>query len=694
MTPVCAWGDIFFTEPSSGTTQVGDGWQTQNTSIGLHGYLATPPEFSPSNCPSDNGYSITWLNETNHAAGTGGAYSSLVGVPFFGVICVSKYGTAEIPLAMGANHIVVTAVRNGTTVGQDCADVQRLADTTPPTVNSTSPANGAASVSLNGVITAFFSEPMAPSTLNATTFLLSDQLNNAVAGVVTVDQLHGSAIFTPSSALIASRVYTATITTGVQDEAGNNLAANYSWTFTTGSTFDNVRPTVDRTTPAANESCFDPGDPVTAVFSESMEPTTVTSSTFLLNEASSGDPVQAVVNLDYPTMATLTPNLPLSSGTSYRATITTGVKDLAGNALNPAYNWSFNTVAADQVGGQWAPTATTSAPYPRSGHVAVWTGSQMIVAGGFAYFPDFNTFGYTDTGGRYDPITNTWLPIATGAPATIDSTAVWTGTEMIVWGGGSASGKAYNPSTDTWRSLPTANAPMSASQHTAIWTGTEMIVWGGLNTKGSFLSSGARYDPVADKWTPISFDNAPSARRSHTAVWTGAEMIVWGGLSGTGQSLPSGGRYNPTTDTWMPMSNAGAPSARWGHGAVWTGTQMIVWGEEFGRSNTGGRYTPATDSWLPTSTICAPVGRESATVIWAGDRMVVWGGWNGLTGSIGKVYERGAEYDPVTDTWRVITTTGAPSARYSHTSVWSGTDVIVWGGRSSGNFNTGGKLRP
>ena len=149
--PICGWGDIYFTEPSLGTTQVGDSWQTQNTSISLYGYLTTPAEFSKSNCPRDTGYSITWLNETNHAAGTGSANSILVGVPFLGVMCKSRYGIEGIPLAMGANHIVVTAVRNGTTVGQDCADVQRLADTAPPTVKWTSPAYGAACVPLDGI---------------------------------------------------------------------------------------------------------------------------------------------------------------------------------------------------------------------------------------------------------------------------------------------------------------------------------------------------------------------------------------------------------------------------------------------------------------------------------------------------------------------------------------------------------------
>ena len=63
---------------------------------------------------------------------------------------------------------------------------------------------------------------------------------------------------------------------------------------------------------------------------------------------------------------------------------------------------------------------------------------------------------------------------------------------------------------------------------TAVWTGTEMIIWGGVfDTTGA--SAGGRYNPATDSWTPTSTINAPSGREDHTAVWTGTEMIVWGG---------------------------------------------------------------------------------------------------------------------------------------------------------------------
>src|SRR5712672_3469026 len=109
---------------------------------------------------------------------------------------------------------------------------------------------------------------------------------------------------------------------------------------------------------------------------------------------------------------------------------------------------------------------------------------------------------------------------------------------MIVWGGQDPSpasvndGARYKPANNTW--TPTsvgANVPDSRFSHSAVWSGSEMIVWGGNNESGS-LDVGGRYDPVNDSWTPTSTGpNVPAPRGDHTAVWTGTEMIVWGGAA-------------------------------------------------------------------------------------------------------------------------------------------------------------------
>lgn len=135
-------------------------------------------------------------------------------------------------------------------------------------------------------------------------------------------------------------------------------------------------------------------------------------------------------------------------------------------------------------------------------------------------------------------------------------TEVWTGSEMIVWGGfdGSSylnSGGKYNPSTDSWSATSIGvNVPSARTLHVSIWTGTEMIVWGGgLDNGTTFFNSGGRYDPATNSWLAMSLTGAPDGRQFSTAIWTGSEMIIWGGSNSAGR-LNSGGKYNPSTDTW------------------------------------------------------------------------------------------------------------------------------------------------
>jgi hypothetical protein len=137
----------------------------------------------------------------------------------------------------------------------------------------------------------------------------------------------------------------------------------------------------------------------------------------------------------------------------------------------------------------WTPTSISNAPPGRISHTAIWTGNTMIVWGGSPS---------TNTGGRYDPVTDTWTPTSIGA-----------------------------------------NVPSPRVYHTAVWTGSDMIVWGGSTND----NIGGRYDPATDTWTPTSTGaNVPPPRFGHSAVWTGTAMIVWGGYDGT-NTLNTGGLY-------------------------------------------------------------------------------------------------------------------------------------------------------
>ena len=302
-----------------------------------------------------------------------------------------------------------------------------------------------------------------------------------------------------------------------------------------------------------------------------------------------------------------------------------------------------------------------------------------------------------------DPCTDdTWAPTTlTNAPTgRYDHTAVWSGTEMIVWGGYTSgdtflnTGGRYNPSTDSWTATSTTNAPTARRTHTAVWTGTEMIVWGGSPTISTYLNTGGRYNPSSDSWAATSTTNAPTARRYHTAVWTGTEMIVWGGYfqDTSNHYWNTGGRYDPISDSWTATSTTNAPDGRAIHTAIWTGNEMVVWGGSFYDGiiedlNTGGIYIPGTDSWTATSTTNVPGGRYRHTAVWTGSEMIIWGGT--LDDSI--FLNTGGRYNPSADNWSAISSDNAPSAREDHTAAWTGTQMIVWGGYDGGYLNTGGR---
>jgi N-acetylneuraminic acid mutarotase len=333
----------------------------------------------------------------------------------------------------------------------------------------------------------------------------------------------------------------------------------------------------------------------------------------------------------------------------------------------------------------WSGTTTTGAPTARTRATAVWTGREMIVWGGQA------AGTAVATGARYDPQSDTWtaLPAASAPTARFDHTAVWTGREMIVWGGwdGTTSantGARYNPVTNAWTALTTTAAPAARREHSAVWTGREMIVWGGSD--GTALNTGGKYDPTTGTWSAVALAAAPVGRSRHTAVWAEGRMIVWGGWDGA-SPLGSGSCYDPEANTWTLVTTVGAPTARREHTATWTGREMVVWGGTDGAAlNTGARYDPRVDAWVPLSASGAPSARTLHSALWTGREVVVWGGTDGVS-----PVSTGARFDPFTDAWTTTLSTGVPAARSRHASVWTGSMMLVWGGEPETNM--GGRYR-
>ena len=222
-------------------------------------------------------------------------------------------------------------------------------DTTVPTVTSTVPVNLATGVAIGGNIAATFSEPMNPFSINNTTFTLKQGLTT-VAGLVT--SAGTTATFNPIANLAANTTYTATIAggaRGAKNLAGNALASNFVWTFTTGASTDTTAPTVTSTVPVNLAAGVPVNQNINASFSEAMNPLSITSATFTLKQGI--NPVAGLVTY-MGTTATFNPTTNLAANTTYTAVIVggaSGAKDLAGNALAggvAANPWTFTTAAS------------------------------------------------------------------------------------------------------------------------------------------------------------------------------------------------------------------------------------------------------------------------------------------------------------------------------------------------------------
>src|SRR4029453_6262760 len=173
-----------------------------------------------------------------------------------------------------------------------------------------------------------------------------------------------------------------------------------------------------------------------------------------------------------------------------------------------------------------------------------------------------------------------------------------------------------------------------------------MVIWGVEEAHSVPPNSGGRYDPVGDTWGGVTPTGNPVARYYHTAVWTGNRMVVWGGFNGSG-ALNPGGRYDPTANSWTGTSTSGAPLARESAVAVWTDSlsEMVVWGGGNGpisQLSSGGRYNPSTNVWTAMSQLAAPSGRRYHTAVWTGSEMIIWGGFNTLDLDSGGRYCSGA----------------------------------------------------
>jgi hypothetical protein len=314
----------------------------------------------------------------------------------------------------------------------------------------------------------------------------------------------------------------------------------------------------------------------------------------------------------------------------------------------------------------------------RTAYAAVWTGKQMIVFGGLSHGPTHGPTFYGD-GAAYDPATRTWTKVPAGPLSPrVAQAVVWTGKDVLIFGGvGSGfwtDGAAYDPAARTWRKLAPIPASLKGTPQFAVWTGKVMVAWDFVGPGNSGSRVAATYKPATNSWTVGTAPAPANIAQWGDVFWTGKQMLVWGN-SGLRQGRIDGFAYNPATGKWstLPPSPFGR-TGRFAMLAAWTGKYLVVGGGTgtVGLHKDAATYDPATRTWtrLPD----APVGFEgnsTAPDIWTGSSVI----------SIEDAVPGGRplSLDLTTRRWSLGPKAPVPGRVGAH-ELWTGSQVLVWGG--------------
>ncbi|MFZ3089202.1 MAG: Ig-like domain-containing protein, partial [Nitrospirota bacterium] len=420
-------------------------------------------------------------------------------------------------------------------------------------------------------------------------FIVNDGSNN-ISG--TVSYVGTTATFTPSAPLSYSTPYTATITTGIKDAAGNPITSNYSWSFTTGTAPDTTPPTVIDVDPGSGAANVTINSTATVTFSETMDAASVTTATFTLSNGV-GPVLGTVTNNN--TIATFTPLSPLAFNNTYTAVVTTGVKDAAGNPMTSNYSWSFRTVKPPVAAGTDHTAALKS-----DGTLWTWGDNSKGQLG------NGNTTGTDSNVPVQIGSATDWIAIAAGKDHTLaikrnGTLWAWGRNYYIVTGGQLGLGDKLNRFAPTQVGADTNWAHVAAgSYHTvAVKTNGTLWTWG-ENSQGQLgLNDTAERLFPTQVGTDTNWAFSAAGTTYTVAIKTDGTLWTWGenyyGQLGNGDTTGID-ILAPTqigTDTNWAFAACG-----WYHTvAIKTNGTLWAWGENgFGALGLG----DAVSRFIPT----------------------------------------------------------------------------------------------
>jgi hypothetical protein len=322
------------------------------------------------------------------------------------------------------------------------------------------------------------------------------------------------------------------------------------------------------------------------------------------------------------------------------------------------------------AGGRWRalPVLPAGQLAPRERAAVVWTGRQLVYWGGTSH-PPVRT---PADGAAFNPGTNRWatLPPAPEGQQHLeghDGIAVWTGREVLVWGGLTATGEApnvarpadgvaYDPARRTWRRLPRPPLQLRyvSTNQWVLWTGRELLAGGVEQSAGGGVVVGA-YDPATNRWRLLPrsprLTGGPDYLQARTAMWAGTRLLVWNfwspeahtannrdAVAARPEAEPDGidlWAYDPATGRWTVLPDPPDRVRRMMAGAsmVWTGREVVI-----ASVTRAGRYDPDRAAWTPIAPPPRPRDANPGrlTLEWTGSAVVEPGN---------------AVYDPATDRW-------------------------------------------
>jgi N-acetylneuraminic acid mutarotase len=293
-------------------------------------------------------------------------------------------------------------------------------------------------------------------------------------------------------------------------------------------------------------------------------------------------------------------------------------------------------------------------------------------------------------GALYDPVSDTWSALPTaGSPPTarVFATAVWTGSVMVVWGGGNAantadyaSGSRFDPATNTWSAMTTVGAPSARRVAYGFWTGSRVLFFGGSDKGTNAVAGVYLYDPVNDKWSTGSGLGQPMARLNPTVGWSGTQLLVYGGVVSNNETQ-STYSYDLASNTWAHVSDG--PSSRSGAFGAWDGAFLLAWsGYNNGFRTDGKLYEPTGDKWTTMGTSNQPSAR------WSPNRYT---GWSFrikphvtlmVGGSGNSFVTTGGTYNSTTNAWTAVGAWPSGASHIYGVAVWTGAELVMWGGRT------------